>query len=182
MSKSKSKHHAAKPVTGKPAASKGAASQGKPSSSKTTAKTSQNSRNVWLIVAAVATVAVIAAIAFLPRGGPTGTPAAASQPKEISVAQAKEKYDSGAFLLDVRQPEEWNEYHVPGSTLIPLGELKNRVGELPKDKEIVVVCRSGNRSQEGRDILLSAGFDQATSMAGGVLDWRAAGYPTVSGP
>ena len=90
--------------------------------------------------------------------------------------------DSGAFILDVRQPEEWNEYHVPGSTLIPLAELASRVDELPQDQEIVIVCRSGNRSAQGRDILLGAGFTQVTSMAGGLAQWRAAGYPTVTGP
>ena len=90
--------------------------------------------------------------------------------------------DSGAFILDVRQPEEWNEYHVPDSTLIPLAELASRADELPKDQEIVIVCRSGNRSAQGRNILLDAGFTQVTSMAGGLTQWRAAGYPIVSGP
>jgi rhodanese-related sulfurtransferase len=56
------------------------------------------------------------------------------------------------------------------------------VNELPRDQEIVVVCRSGNRSQQGRDILLQAGFTQVTSMAGGLSQWRSAGYSTVTGP
>jgi rhodanese-related sulfurtransferase len=90
--------------------------------------------------------------------------------------------EAGAFILDVRQPEEWLDHHIPGSTLIPLGELPARLSELPEDKEILVVCRSGNRSAEGRDILLEAGFEQVTSMAGGLTEWRSAGYPTVSGP
>jgi rhodanese-related sulfurtransferase len=55
------------------------------------------------------------------------------------------------------------------------------VSELPKDKPIVVVCRSGNRSQAGRDILLQAGI-AATSMNGGLNEWRASGHPVVSGP
>jgi rhodanese-related sulfurtransferase len=90
--------------------------------------------------------------------------------------------DSGAFILDVREPDEWNESHIPGATLIPLGELASRVDEVPQDQEVVVVCRSGNRSQQGRDILLSAGFTDVTSMAGGVNQWKAAGFETVSGP
>ena len=106
----------------------------------------------------------------------------AGMPKEISTADAVKLRNEGAFILDVRQPEEWNDYHVPGSTLIPLGELESRVKELPRDKQIVVVCRSGNRSQTGRDILLKAGFAQATSLAGGLSQWKAAGYPTVTGP
>jgi rhodanese-related sulfurtransferase len=103
-------------------------------------------------------------------------------PLEISLEEAVAKREAGAFILDVRQPEEWNEYHVPGSTLIPLGELASRVDELPLDQEIVVVCRSGNRSAQGRDILMGAGFTQVTSLAGGLSQWRAAGYPVVSGP
>ena len=103
-------------------------------------------------------------------------------PREISVQEAASKRDAGAFILDVRQPEEWNEFHIPGSTLIPLGELAARAEELPQDQEIVVVCRSGNRSAQGRDVLLNAGFTQVTSMAGGVTQWKATGYPTVSGP
>jgi rhodanese-related sulfurtransferase len=98
------------------------------------------------------------------------------------VEAAAAKREAGAFILDVRQPEEWNEFHIPDATLIPLGELASRVDEVPRDQEIVVVCRSGNRSQQGRDILLKAGFTQVTSMAGGVTQWKAAGHPTVSGP
>jgi rhodanese-related sulfurtransferase len=103
----------------------------------------------------------------------------ASLPKEISVADALTKYQQGAFFLDVRTQEEWNEFHAPNSTLIPLDQLPSRLSELPKDKEIVVVCRSGNRSQQGRDILLNAGFTQVTSMTGGLNEWRAAGYPVT---
>jgi phage shock protein E len=106
----------------------------------------------------------------------------ASLPDTISVAEAAAKRDTGAFVLDVRQPDEWNEYHIPGSTLIPLDQLETRLNEVPKDKEVVVVCRSGNRSQPGRDVLKNAGFTQVTSMTGGLKEWKAAGYPTVTGP
>lgn len=166
MSKSKSK-----PTAGKSA-----------SSQKSPAKPAKGSVNLLLIIAAVAAVAVIAVIAFLPRGENPESAASASLPKEISVAQAEAMYNTGAYVLDVRQPEEWDQVHIPGTTLIPLGELESRLSEVPKDKEVVVVCRSGNRSQQGRDILLNAGFDQVTSMAGGMNDWSAAGYPTTSGP
>jgi rhodanese-related sulfurtransferase len=52
---------------------------------------------------------------------------------------------------------------------------------VPKDKEVVVVCRSGNRSKQGRDILKSAGFPQVTSMSGGLAQWSAAGLPAATG-
>jgi rhodanese-related sulfurtransferase len=106
----------------------------------------------------------------------------AAVPLEITVAQAHEKYQKGVFLLDVRTNDEWvNDGHIPDTTLIPLDELSNRLGELSKDQEIVVVCRSGNRSQQGRDILRQAGFTNVTSMKGGIKEWKAAGYSTVTG-
>jgi rhodanese-related sulfurtransferase len=106
-----------------------------------------------------------------------GAEAAATLPAEISVGEAFEKYQDGVFLLDVRTQQEWDEYHAPDTTLIPLDELEHRLDELPENEEIVVVCRSGNRSQTGRDILRTNGFDQSTSMAGGLNAWRTAGYP-----
>lgn len=102
-------------------------------------------------------------------------------PASVSVDEAYEMYQEGTFVLDVRTQEEWNEFHAPNTTLIPLDELAARVNELPKDQPILVVCRSGNRSQTGRDILLQAGFD-ATSMIGGLNEWRSKGYTVVSGP
>lgn len=101
---------------------------------------------------------------------------------EVTTAEAYEKYQQGAFILDVREPDEWIQGHIPNATLIPLGQLEKRVEELPRDQEIVVVCRSGNRSREGAVILLKAGFKQVSSMTGGMNNWTAAGYPVVTGP
>lgn len=140
------------------------------------AQPKKNNPVLWKLIALL--VLELAAIWVNSRG----TAASSGYPREVSVEEAAAKREAGAFILDVRQPEEWNDFHIPDSTLIPLGELASRVDELPRDQEIVVVCRSGNRSQQGRDILLEAGFSQVTSMAGGVTQWRAAGHPTVSGP
>jgi rhodanese-related sulfurtransferase len=126
------------------------------------------------LVALVALVVYL--IASAAGGGGTGGLA-----RDISVDQAYQMYQGGTFVVDVRTQEEWDEYHVPNTTLIPLDQLPNRLGELPKDKEIVVVCRSGNRSQEGRDILLSAGYN-ATSMTGGLKEWYAKGYTIEGAP
>lgn len=98
-------------------------------------------------------------------------------PAEISVGEAYNKYQNGAYVLDVRTQEEWNEFHAPNTTLIPLDQLASRLNEIPRDREIVVVCRSGNRSQQGREILIDAGFEQVTSMQGGLNEWRTSGYP-----
>ena len=133
-------------------------------------------RLTQLAVAAVAMV-VLAGGAWAIFGGNNAGAPAADLPPEITVDQAHEIYEAGGYLLDVRTRGEWDEYHIPGTTLIPLDELESRVDEVPRDQEIVVVCRSGNRSQVGRDILQEAGFTQVTSMDGGVSTWRSAGYP-----
>lgn len=121
-------------------------------------------------------VALIIFIILQSGGSGDGAPVPTLAP-EISVAEAHAMYESGAYVLDVRTVEEWNEFHAPNTTLIPIDELAVRVNEVPRDREIVVVCRSGNRSQQGRDILLNAGFTNVTSMAGGLNEWRAIGYP-----
>jgi rhodanese-related sulfurtransferase len=126
----------------------------------------------------IAVLVVVALVIYLILQAANGAQNnVSSLPREIPVSEAFTKYQNGAFVLDVRTQEEWNEFHVPNTTLIPLDQLASRLNELPKDREIVVVCRSGNRSQEGRDILLNAGFTQVTSMTGGLNEWRASGYP-----
>ena len=120
-------------------------------------------------------LAVVALIVYLLVATSSG--AGGGLASNISVDEAYAMYQDGAFVLDVREPSEWDEFHVPGTTLIPLGELASRLTEAPRDRPIVVVCRSGNRSQEGRDILLDAGFTNVTSMDGGLNAWRTAGYP-----
>jgi rhodanese-related sulfurtransferase len=156
-----------------------------------------NTLSLWLILLVV--ILTVAGCSATPTAVPTVVPtvvpttapvvansSAASStapfPDEISVAEAAAKRDAGAFILDVRTQEEWNEYHIPGSTLIPLDQLETRLTEVPQDKEVVVVCRSGNRSKPGRDALKAAGYTQVTSMSGGLKEWQAAKLPTVTGP
>ncbi len=57
-----------------------------------------------------------------------------------------------------------------------MGELANRLDEIPRDKEVIVTCRSGNRSEQVTDFLRQNGFDNVHNMTGGILDWQAAGY------
>lgn len=143
---------------------------------KAQAQKKNNLRLWWGAIALIALVAIVWLVASNNSNRDSGLAS------EISISEAMAKREAGAFILDVRQPDEWNEAHIPGSTLIPLDQLSDRINELPTDQEIVVVCRSGNRSAQGRDILLGAGFTNVTSMAGGLNQWRTAGYPTVSGP
>jgi rhodanese-related sulfurtransferase len=112
---------------------------------------------------------------------PSATITSASLPLEVSPEQALQMQEEGAFILDVREQNEWDEGHVKGATLIPLGELPNRLTELPNDQQIIVMCRTGKRSAQGRDLLFANGFTQVTSMAGGITAWSAAGLPTITG-
>jgi DMSO/TMAO reductase YedYZ molybdopterin-dependent catalytic subunit/rhodanese-related sulfurtransferase/glyoxylase-like metal-dependent hydrolase (beta-lactamase superfamily II) len=93
---------------------------------------------------------------------------------------AKTLIDRGALLLDVREPDEWYAEHAPGASFIPMGRVRARQHELPRDRQIVVVCRSGGRSAAVTASLRRSGFD-AVNLAGGMCAWAAAGLPVVSG-
>lgn len=129
----------------------------------------------WVGIGAVIVAAFL--LVVLLSGG--DAPQQSELPDSITVSQAYEKYQEGIYVLDVRTQEEWDTFHAPEATLIPLDELPNRINEVPKGQEIVVVCRSGNRSQVGRDILKDAGYSQVTSMDGGMVAWSNAGYPII---
>ena len=94
----------------------------------------------------------------------------------VTVVEAHHLVEDGAFLLDVRTQEEWDDSHVPGAVLIPLAELASRTNEVPNDVDVIVMCRSGNRSQQGRDILINAGHVNVYSMDGGINEWIQAGF------
>jgi rhodanese-related sulfurtransferase/rubrerythrin len=84
-----------------------------------------------------------------------------------------EKYPPESFqLLDVRQPKEYEQAHIPGARLIPLGELPQRLDELNREKEVIVYCRSGVRSKSGCQILTAAGFSRVLNMNGGIIAWQ----------
>ena len=127
----------------------------------------------------LAFVAFVAFIVFLIAQA--GTDSTAKLPVEVNADDGYKMVQAGAFMLDVRTQQEWDEYHSPNAALIPLDQLPARLSEVPKDRDVLVVCRSGNRSQQGRDILLAAGFN-ATSMSGGMKDWYAKGYPIEGTP
>ena len=99
-------------------------------------------------------------------------------PREITNTDAAKVYEEkGATFVDVREQSEWNAGHMPGSIHIPLGDLTRRAGELPADKPIVTVCRSGNRSLYAVDMLQAKGHGDVKSMAGGLVEWASSGRP-----
>lgn len=81
--------------------------------------------------------------------------------------------DKVPFVLDVREPQEFEMGHIEGATLIPLGSLPEHLAEVPKDKPVVVVCRSGNRSGRAAAFLKEQGFTNIENLTGGMMAWSA---------
>jgi rhodanese-related sulfurtransferase len=100
------------------------------------------------------------------------------EPSNVNVAEALELLDSGAFLLDVREDNEWESGHAEIATHIVLSEVPDRLDDVPNDRQIVCVCRSGVRSGRATKFLLEQGRD-AINLEGGMLAWHAEGQPIV---
>ena len=92
---------------------------------------------------------------------------------ELSSEQLKSEIDSNKvlFILDVREKEEYAEGHLANSTLIPIGEIEARINELPKDKDIIVVCATGARSSAAANYLTQQGFPRIFNLNGGLTSW-----------
>jgi rhodanese-related sulfurtransferase len=121
----------------------------------------------WLVVAIVLVITAAAYLLLRP---------ASTLPEEISASKAHELYQAGASFIDVRTVSEWDRGHIAGSSLIPLDDLPDRLNEVPRDKDVVVVCTLGVRSKEGAAILRQAGLTRVTCLSGGLEAWAAAGY------
>jgi sulfur-carrier protein adenylyltransferase/sulfurtransferase len=103
----------------------------------------------------------------------TGATGAVVSDTEITPVELKKRMDAGdkLFVLDVREPNEYQINRIPGSTLIPLGELPRRYQELPTDVEIVAHCKMGGRSAKAQDFLKTVGITNVKNLKGGILEW-----------
>jgi adenylyltransferase/sulfurtransferase len=108
-----------------------------------------------------------------PEPTPAQTMGAAVNDWEITPVDLKKKLDAGErpFILDVREPNEYQINRIEGSTLIPLGELPRRYQELPRDVEIIAQCKMGGRSAKAQDFLKTVGFTNVKNLRGGILEW-----------
>ncbi len=100
--------------------------------------------------------------------------------KDVTPQQVEEKRKSEGqvLIVDVREPYEYKEGHIPGSKLIPLGQLSYQLNELgSKERELIVVCRSGGRSGQAARQLAELGFKNVLNLSGGMLNWIRAGLP-----
>ncbi len=98
---------------------------------------------------------------------------------DIDPEAARLLVESGAFLLDVREDEEWEAGHASEAVHIAMGSVPDRMADLPTDRTVVCVCRVGGRSGAVASALAEAGFD-VRNVDGGMLAWELAGYPVVT--
>jgi rhodanese-related sulfurtransferase len=98
---------------------------------------------------------------------------------EIDVDELARRHASGRAVLDVREPDEYEGGHVPGAVSIPLGEVPDRLGEVP-DGEVLVICAKGGRSRKAAELLRAGGVD-AVNVAGGTTAWVESGRPVAAG-
>jgi rhodanese-related sulfurtransferase len=96
--------------------------------------------------------------------------------KNVSVNDLKTSNEPNRLILDVRQPQEFAHGHVPGAKLIPLGELRARLADVPNDVPVYVICQSGRRSQSASEILSKNGKTDVRNVQGGTGAWMAAGF------
>jgi len=103
-----------------------------------------------------------------------------NQAKEICPTTTMGKVKEGALIVDVRNKSEVEEvtFDVPNYINIPLNELEDRINEIPKDKEIVMVCKSGERSLKTTYFLMNAGYENIYNMRDGIIKWASKGFPT----
>jgi rhodanese-related sulfurtransferase len=111
--------------------------------------------------------------ARLPTIGPVQVPA-------IDIATLQERLEEGSPLIDVREPDEYEQARAPGARLVPLGEVPDRIGEIPSDRTVYVICRSGGRSAKAVEHLRAQGID-AVNVTGGTLAWIEAGNAVETG-
>ncbi len=139
-----------------------------------------------LVLVLLGTVGLLAACG----GGTAATPTPTAeipqaQPGQIVNLTPQEAYQflqahPEAVFLDVRTPREYQAGHAPGTVLIPVDELANRLEEVPRDRPIVVICRSGNRSLRAAQILVDAGYPQVYNVTLGLIGWSQAGLPITT--
>ncbi len=100
---------------------------------------------------------------------------------QVTASAAQAMLKNGALMVDVREPYEivQKAYDVPDVLGIPLGELRNRFQEIPTDRELVLACRSGNRSEMAIHFLLTHGYKKAFNLQYGIMGWENDGFPVV---
>ena len=97
---------------------------------------------------------------------------------EVDARQATNLISGGALMIDIREADEWEEVRIPGAKFRPHSEINDWYEALPRDRTIILQCRSGNRSAMATSALIrQAGMDNVVNLAGGIIAWHQAGLP-----
>jgi len=128
-------------------------------------------------------------VAFTPiatAGEPAAATAAAPAPAAAVALMSQEallehlsRHPDHLYVLDVRTPQEYAEGHVPGAVNVPQDQLASRLAEVPKDKDVVIYCRSGRRSALAADVLAANGYSRLSHLEGDMNAWIAKGRPVA---
>jgi rhodanese-related sulfurtransferase len=135
----------------------------------------------------IALLGAFALVAGVPASAAETTPAAApaAKPAAASVTPMSQeqllehqaKHPQHLFVLDVRSPEEFKEGHVPGAVNIPYDQMAARLTEVPKDKDVVLYCRSGRRAGIAAEVLQANGYTRLSHLEGDMTAWVEKGRP-----
>ena len=144
-------------------------------------------RKLVVALLAILILAGCSAPASAPAAAPAAAQPAATEAPTIDVASLPRDVDvqttaalreqPDVMILDVREQDEWDAGHIPGAVFMPMGQVPDRMSEIPKDKTVIVQCRSGNRSSQVTDFLVQQGFTNVHNMSGGLNAWQSAGLP-----
>ena len=139
--------------------------------------TQRNDCGSRIAAAGLGLAAALVACAAM-AGDPGATAAShASTMTQEQLVEHLTRHPQHLFVLDVRTPEEYAGGHVPGATNVPLDQLATRLAEVPKDKDVVVYCRTGRRSAQAADVLAANGYQRVSLLEGDMQAWAARGRP-----
>ncbi len=106
--------------------------------------------------------------------------AASAQSISVSIEQARAEHEAGqALLVDIREPDEHRTGVVPGARLLPMRQLSARLGELPRDRPVLLICNTQNRSRATLEALRERGWTNLRYVNGGMSEWNRRGWKTV---
>jgi phage shock protein E len=132
--------------------------------------------------AASPAIPAAAAKAVVPAVPATAQPAVMKPMSQDQLLEHQSKHAGSLYVLDVRSPEEFREGHVPGAVNVPYDQIAARIAEVPKDKDVVLYCRSGRRAGIAADVLAASGYTRLSHLEGDMQAWIAQGRPVVEGP
>jgi rhodanese-related sulfurtransferase len=139
-------------------------------------------RHLWLLAALGALggpVALAADPAPAPAAAAQATATAVQPMSQDALLQHQAQHPDHLFLLDVRTPQEYAEGHIAGAVNVPYDQLATRLAEVPKDKDVVLYCRSGRRAGIAADVLAANGYTRLSHLEGDMSAWMEKGRPVV---